>query len=191
MPGWHAETAAAELSAEGCHLTMPNDVPTAGSAAAGADGGIGLGQLRWSRRRAGHRAGFGFRTPARSFPLHGSVVRSASGGETVTVEIRNDEAGSVSRSSITLKSENGCTRTYVVTDSTAIDARRNGIGPGNRGPGVGDGHGERRHGDRHQGQGLVAAGAWDGQSAWPEQWACRSRGGRRCRRIISGGSSGG
>jgi hypothetical protein len=99
------------------------------AAASRSDSGGRVGG-RW------HRAGCGFRTPGPLVPLHGSVVRPASGGETVTAEFRNDKPGSVSRSSITLKSENGCTRTYAVTDSTAIDAWRNGIGPGNRGPGV-------------------------------------------------------
>jgi hypothetical protein len=60
--------------------------------------------------------------------LHGTVVLPKSGGGTVAVEIQNGRVGSVSRSSITLKSEDGFTRTYAVTGSTIVVARRDGIG---------------------------------------------------------------
>jgi hypothetical protein len=64
----------------------------------------------------------------RAGALHGTLVRPKPGGGTVTVEIQNGRVTAVSRSSITLKSDDGFTRTYVVTSSTIVAARRDGIG---------------------------------------------------------------
>jgi hypothetical protein len=60
--------------------------------------------------------------------LHGTVVLPKAGGGTITVEIQNGKVASVSQSSITLKSTDGFTKTYVVTSSTIVDAQREGIG---------------------------------------------------------------
>jgi hypothetical protein len=60
--------------------------------------------------------------------LHGTLVLPKAGGGTVTVEIQNGKVASVSQSSITLKSADGFTKTYVVSASTVVDAQRNGIG---------------------------------------------------------------
>jgi hypothetical protein len=60
--------------------------------------------------------------------LHGSFVLPKAGGGTVTVEIQNGKVTSVSQSSITLRSTDGYTETYVVTGSTIVDAQRDGIG---------------------------------------------------------------
>lgn len=61
-------------------------------------------------------------------PLHGTLVLPKQGGGTVTAEIQNGQVASVSQSSITLKSTDGFTKTYTVTASTIVDARRDGIG---------------------------------------------------------------
>lgn len=60
--------------------------------------------------------------------LHGSFAVPKAGGGTVTVDIQNGKVASVSQSSITLKSSDGFTKTYVVTGSTIVGARRDGIG---------------------------------------------------------------
>ena len=60
--------------------------------------------------------------------LHGTLVLPKAGGGTITVEIQNGKVASVSQSSITLKSTDGFTKTYVVSASTLVDAQRNGIG---------------------------------------------------------------
>ena len=49
-------------------------------------------------------------------------------GGTTTVEIQNGAVTAVSRSSITLKNDDGFTRTYAVTSPTIVAARRDGIG---------------------------------------------------------------
>jgi hypothetical protein len=64
----------------------------------------------------------------RAGALHGTMVLPKPGGGTVTVEIQNGRVTAVSRSSITLKSDDGFTRTYAVTSSTIVAARRDGIG---------------------------------------------------------------
>jgi hypothetical protein len=64
----------------------------------------------------------------RAGALHGTLVRPKPGGGTVTVEIQNGAVTAVSQSSITLKSDDGFTRTYGVTSSTSVAARRDGIG---------------------------------------------------------------
>ena len=74
------------------------------------------------------RAGVLCRRPGRPGALHGTLVLPKPGGGTVIMEIQNGSVASVSRSSITLKSEDGFTRTYAVTGSTLVDARRDGIG---------------------------------------------------------------
>jgi hypothetical protein len=74
------------------------------------------------------RAGALCRRAGRAGVLHGTVVRPKPGGGTVTVEIQNGAVTAVSQSSITLKSEDGFTRTYGVTSSTIVAARRDGIG---------------------------------------------------------------
>jgi hypothetical protein len=60
--------------------------------------------------------------------LHGTLVLPKAGGGKVTVEIQNGKATSVSQSSITLKSTDGYTKTYVVSASTIVGAQRDGIG---------------------------------------------------------------
>jgi len=74
------------------------------------------------------RAGVLCRRSGRAGILHGTLVLPKSGGGTVTVEIQNARVTAVSRSSITLKSDDGFTRTYAVTSSTIVAARRDGIG---------------------------------------------------------------
>jgi len=74
------------------------------------------------------RAGMLCRRADRAGALHGTLVRPTPGGGTVTVEIQNGAVTAVSRSSITLKSDDGFTRTYGVTSSTIVAARRDGIG---------------------------------------------------------------
>jgi hypothetical protein len=71
------------------------------------------------------RTGAGCRRPG---ALHGSFVLPKPGGGTRTVEIQNGAVTAVSQSSITLSSDDGFTRTYAVTNSTIVAARRDGIG---------------------------------------------------------------
>jgi hypothetical protein len=74
------------------------------------------------------RVGFLCRRSPLGGALHGTLVLPKAGGGTITVEIQNGKVASVSQASITLKSTDGFTKTYVVSASTLVDAQRNGIG---------------------------------------------------------------
>jgi len=60
--------------------------------------------------------------------LHGQFVVAKSGGGYQTVDVQDGQVTAVSAGSITLKSSDGFTKTYVVTSSTTVDAQRDGIG---------------------------------------------------------------
>jgi hypothetical protein len=60
--------------------------------------------------------------------LHGQFVVAKSGGGYQTVDMQNGQVTAVNATSITLKSSDGFTKTYVVTSSTTVDAQRDGIG---------------------------------------------------------------
>ena len=74
------------------------------------------------------RAGLLCRRAGLPGALHGTLVLPKPGGGTVTVLIQNGRVTAVSQSSITLKSDDGFIRTYAVTGSTIVAARRDGIG---------------------------------------------------------------
>lgn len=60
--------------------------------------------------------------------LHGQFVVAKSGGGYETVDVQNGQVTAVSGTSITLKSADGFTKSYVVASSTLVDAQRDGIG---------------------------------------------------------------
>jgi hypothetical protein len=60
--------------------------------------------------------------------LHGQFVVAKSGGGYQTVDVQTGDITAVSTTSITLKSSDGFTKTYVVASSTMVDAQRDGIG---------------------------------------------------------------
>jgi len=60
--------------------------------------------------------------------VHGQFVVAKSGGGYQTVDVQDGQVTAVSTTSITLKSSDGFTKTYVVTSSTTVDAQRDGIG---------------------------------------------------------------
>jgi len=60
--------------------------------------------------------------------VHGQVVVSKPGGGYETVDIQSGKVTSVSSTSITIKSADGYSATYVVAASTIVDAQRDGIG---------------------------------------------------------------
>ena len=79
----------------------------------------GAGTHRYFHSRFGP-GGFGM--------LHGQFVVAKSGGGYQTVDVQDGQVTAVSTTSITLKSSDGFTKTYVVTSSTMVDAQRDGIG---------------------------------------------------------------
>jgi len=60
--------------------------------------------------------------------LHGQFVIPKPGGGYRTVDIQSGAVTAVSATSITLRSSDGYSHTYAITNSTLIDAQRNGIG---------------------------------------------------------------
>ncbi len=60
--------------------------------------------------------------------LHGQFVVGKSGGGYQTIDVQNGQVTAVSTTSITLKSADGFTNSYVVASSTLVDAQRDGIG---------------------------------------------------------------
>jgi hypothetical protein len=60
--------------------------------------------------------------------VHGQFVVAKPGGGYQTVDVQDGQVTAVSTASITLKSSDGFTNTYVVTSSTRVDAQRDGIG---------------------------------------------------------------
>jgi hypothetical protein len=72
--------------------------------------------------RAGHRGQFGF-----GAALHGEFVVKKDDGTYQTVATQRGEVTAVSKESITVKSEDGYSRTYTITEDTLVNAARDGI----------------------------------------------------------------
>lgn len=71
----------------------------------------------------------GFGHFGRGGPLHGEfTVRRPDGNGFQTVAVQTGEVSAVSSSSITVKSEDGFSRTYSVDENTVVGAGRDGIG---------------------------------------------------------------
>ena len=76
-----------------------------------------------------HRfGGFGLGFGGLFGALHGQLVVGKPGGGYQTVDVQTGQVTAVSTTSITLKSADGFTKSYVVTGSTLVDAQRDGIG---------------------------------------------------------------
>ncbi|NIK59710.1 hypothetical protein [Kribbella shirazensis] len=73
-------------------------------------------------RGFGARGGFGL-----GGALHGEYVVPKDGGGYQTVATQRGEVTAVSKESITVKSEDGYSRTYTLTEDTLVNAARDGI----------------------------------------------------------------
>ena len=60
--------------------------------------------------------------------LHGQFVVTKPSGGNQTVDVQNGQVTAVSNTSVTLKSSDGFTMSYVISSSTLVDAQRDGIG---------------------------------------------------------------
>jgi hypothetical protein len=92
----------------------PSASPSAPSGTPSAPNGPGKG--------FGHRGEFGL-----GGALHGEFVVPKDGGGYQTVATQRGEVTAVSKDSITVKSEDGYSRTYSVTEDTLVNAARDGI----------------------------------------------------------------
>jgi hypothetical protein len=111
----HSSTPAASSSAL---ITSPTSTPTPTS------GLPGMPDPKNPRfHRFGPGLGFGL-----FGALHGQFVIGKSGGGYQTIDVQTGQVTAVSSTSITLKSADGFTSSYVVTSSTVVDAQRDGIG---------------------------------------------------------------
>ena len=108
----HSSTPAASSSA-----VITNPTPTPGQP--------GATSPKFPRFRFGQAPGFGFGLFG---ALHGQFVTGKSGGGYQTIDVQTGQVTAVSSTSITLKSSDGFTHTYVITSSTLVDAQRDGSG---------------------------------------------------------------
>jgi hypothetical protein len=93
--------------------------PSAGKPAYGPGG-----RQRWPGARPfGGGFGFGF-----GGTVHGQFTAPKSGGGYQTVDVQRGTVSAVSASSVTVKSADGFTATYVVTSTTVVDSKAAGIG---------------------------------------------------------------
>jgi len=122
------------LAATSSSTSAPRTAPQAGTAAATPAPSSAHCQVKLPWR--------GFSAPGR-FPaaprpplpfgfaplgaIHGQFVTPKPGGGYQTVDTQRGTVTAVSTSSITVKSSDGYTKTYQVTSSTTVDARRAGI----------------------------------------------------------------
>jgi hypothetical protein len=60
--------------------------------------------------------------------LHGEYTTGKPGGGYQTIDVQQGQVTAVSNGSITVKSDDGFTKSYAVTASTLVDAQRDGIG---------------------------------------------------------------
>jgi hypothetical protein len=124
---------AALLGGAGAALAATN-TPTPGTspsavAASPAPSPAPSGQPGGGHGPHSRRFGFGFGLGGGMFgALHGQFVVPKSGGGYQTVDVQSGQVTAVSTTSITLKSRDGYTKTYVVASSTMVDAQRDGIG---------------------------------------------------------------
>jgi hypothetical protein len=92
----------------------PSPSPSASPSAPSNQPGPGKG--------LGHRGEFGL-----GGALHGEFVVPKDGGGYQTVATQRGEVTAVSKDSITVKSEDGYSRTYTLTEDTLVNAARDGI----------------------------------------------------------------
>lgn len=65
---------------------------------------------------------------ARGMGIHGEFTTRAPGGGYQTIATQTGEVTEVNRSSVTVRSEDGFSRTYAVDDNTLVNAGNDGIG---------------------------------------------------------------
>jgi hypothetical protein len=118
--------------------TLPAVVPPpAGQVAPAAPGQPAPNAKPWGGFGHGHHGGpfgrffgmGGFGGLGRGGPLHGEfTVRKPDGNGFQTMAVQTGEVTAVSPSSITVKSEDGFSRTYSVDENTVVGSGRDGIG---------------------------------------------------------------
>lgn len=113
----------ATLGAASAQTATPPAVPEAGVAPALPFGG-GMGH------RGHHGPGFG---PG---SIHGEFTTAAPGGGYQTIATQFGEVTAVSEGSVTVKSEDGFSRTYKVDDNTLVNAGNDGIADVKKGDAV-------------------------------------------------------
>jgi hypothetical protein len=121
---------AALLGGAGAALAVTNPgtsapTPSAVTATPAPSPSPGQRGMHTSLRHFGGRSGLG---GGLFGALHGQFVVAKSGGGYETVDVQSGQVTAVSSTSITLKSSDGFTKSYVIASSTLVDAQRDGIG---------------------------------------------------------------
>jgi hypothetical protein len=135
-PGYPSPTTSTETEQPGGSSSTPTTPTTPGtpstpgtapapdaSAAPGTEGERGFGR----HGHPGMRGGFGFGLRGPGMGIHGSFVTPKQGGGYQTIHTQRGTVTGVSSTSITVRSEDGYTKTYVVAESTVVNAQRDGI----------------------------------------------------------------
>ncbi|GAA0391512.1 hypothetical protein Acor_18470 [Acrocarpospora corrugata] len=76
----------------------------------------------------GHKGGWGPLRGGMFGALHGEFVVPKEGGGYETVSMQSGKVTAVDQSSVTVRSEDGFSRTYSIADTTRVDGGREGIG---------------------------------------------------------------
>jgi hypothetical protein len=107
----------------------PTPSPTTSAPSAGEPGAAKRGMEGKARGWKGHHPGrHGGIGGVGMGALHGEFVTPKAGGGYETVAVQRGEVTAVSNDSLSVKSADGFTRTYVVTADTRVNAARDGIG---------------------------------------------------------------
>jgi len=103
--------------------------PAPGEKAPGFGGfGFGFGKHGFGEHGFGEHFGKGFGFGFGKGAIHGEFTTPAPGGGYQTVATQIGTVTAVSQSSITVKSDDGFSRTYKVDENTLVNAGRDGIG---------------------------------------------------------------
>lgn len=125
--------AAGIAAAAGSPSPTPSGGTTAQTAPAPPDGGPGDHRMARRGRMGGPMGGPGMAGPGGRRGLgmrgavHGELVVPNGSGGWRTVQVQRGKVTAVSKTSLTVKSDDGYTKTYAVTASTLVDAARDGI----------------------------------------------------------------
>jgi len=101
----------------------PSGAPSRGPGAPGRPG-----RMPDFRGKAPGFGGFGGPGFGAGGALHGEYTTGKPGGGYQTIDVQQGQVTAVSNGSITVKSDDGFTKSYTVTASTLVDAQRDGIG---------------------------------------------------------------
>lgn len=119
---------AATHSSPAANAAVAAATPSASPAPSTGTGKPGQTRHGWIGFGGPLRFAFGPAGLGRGGMLHGQFTVQKAGGGYETLDVQDGTVSAVSATSLTVKSADGYTGTYTVTDSTLVDAKAKGIG---------------------------------------------------------------